>query len=173
MITSLLGEPDALKKNPHYAKAAPMRCYAEVRVVAVELSPEFEESKAKASVRSNGAKKAAETKRDALLRQVKEMRVSVKSMPAKQVRDLAIRSYNDWNADDVSPDAASAFLERISVNYIRHNLTIYDKALEEISGRVGITDAIKEIRRKIYEAISTRYPELALECARQMERREV
>lgn len=173
MITALLGEPDALKKNPHYAKAAPMRCYIEARVAAAEISPEFAAAKVKSAPRSSGARKAAETKREALLRQVEEMPVSVKIKPMEQVRTQAIRAYNDWNEDDVSSDAAPEFLERLSVNYIRHNLTTYDTALEEVAGRVGIADAVKAIRRKIYEAIAARYPELAEECSRQMARREV
>lgn len=171
MITSLLGEPDALKKNPHYAKAAPMRCYIEERVVSAETTPDFAAAKAKAVSRSNGAKKAADTKRDDLLKRVQEMRVSVKTKSLVHVRAQAIRAYNDWNDDVVSSDAEPVFLERLSVNYIRHNLTTYDAALEEVAGRVGIEDAVKEIRRKIYGAIAERYPELGEECSRQMAKR--
>ena len=41
MINTFLGEPDTLKRNPHYAKAAPMRLYALARVEAAEQSADF------------------------------------------------------------------------------------------------------------------------------------
>jgi hypothetical protein len=35
-VEAILGEPDALPRNPHYRKAAPMRLYTKVRVLQAE-----------------------------------------------------------------------------------------------------------------------------------------
>ena len=47
-----------------------------------------------------------------------------------------------------------AFLERITVNYIRHQLTSYDTHLEQAAGQIGVHQAGKVIRRRIYDAIA-------------------
>jgi hypothetical protein len=172
MISSVLGEPDDTRKNPRYAKAAPMKLYAEDRVSAAELSPLFTDAKAKSSIRSAAAKRVCEAKRESLLLQVRDMQVSVQDLSADRVRFLAIKAYNDWNSDAVSLDEDAKFLDRITVNFIRHNLTEYDEVLEQVAGRVGVNDAVKEIQRKIYQAIAMRYPFLEEECRRQMARKE-
>jgi hypothetical protein len=85
----------------------------------------------------------------------------------------AIEAYNEWHwdGDGTAEDAPAEFLERITVNFIRHNLTAYDRALEEVAGRVGIASAVQAIRAKIYSAIGESYPALADECSRQLMRR--
>jgi hypothetical protein len=60
------------------------------------------------------------------------------------------------------------FLERILVNYIRHQLTIYESELEEIYGKVGNDDGYKLLNNKIYDKISEVYPSLKNECNRQL-----
>jgi hypothetical protein len=86
----------------------------------------------------------------------------------------AIEAYSEWHwdGDGAAEDAPAKFLERITVNFIRHNLTAYDRALEEVAGRVGIASAVqgKDLlshRRAIGES----YPALADECSRQLMRR--
>jgi len=79
-------------------------------------------------------------------------------------------AYNEWHwdGDGTAEDAPAEFLERITVNFIRHK---YDRALEEVAGRVGIASAVQAIRAKIYSAIGESYPALADECSRQLMRR--
>lgn len=173
MVKAILGEPDLLKKNPMYAKASLMKLYLESRVLEAEESSAFAEMKERSAPRRAASRKAVETKREALLRQVAEMKVSVEVISAAEVRRQAIEAYERWNEDrdHVRPDADRSFIDRISVNYVRHHLTIYDEALEEVAGRVGIADAATMIRQKVYGAIANAYPYLTAECTRQMERR--
>ena len=63
------------------------------------------------------------------------------------------------------------FLERITVNYVRHRLTSYDRNLERVAGQIGVALAITAIRKRIYAAIAETYPHLAPECERQLARR--
>ena len=104
---------------------------------------------------------------------VLEMHVSVETRPEHWVRRAAIEAYNEWHwdGDGAAEDAPAEFLERITVNFIRHNLTAYDRALEEVAGRVGIASAVQAIRAKIYSAIGESDPALADECSRQLMRR--
>jgi hypothetical protein len=101
------------------------------------------------------------------------MHVSVETRPEHWVRRAAIEAYNEWHGDGdgTAEDAPAEFLERITVNFIRHNLTAYDRALEEVAGRVGIASAVQAIRARIYSAIGESYPALADECSRQLMRR--
>jgi hypothetical protein len=172
-LITLLGEPDVVRRNPHYAKSAPMRLYDTARVASFEVSSEFLAAKAKAARRQCGAKTAVETKRATLMQQVLEMHVSVETCPEHWVRRVAIEAYNErrWDGDGAAEDAPDEFLERITVNFIRHNLTVYDRALEEVAGRVGVASAVQAIRAKIYSAIGESYPALADECSRQLMRR--
>lgn len=173
-LIDLLGEPDLLKRNPHYAKAAPMRLYDPTRVAQIEASEQFSAAKAGSARRRAGAQAAVETKRATLMRQVREMQVAVDVRSLAWIRHQAIEAYNDrnWDAlESASKYSSTEFLERIMVNFIRHNLTAYDTALEEVAGRVGKASAVQAIRTKIYDAIAAAYPTLADECGRQLARR--
>src|ERR1700720_2776788 len=79
-LITLLGEPDVVGRNSHYAKSAPMRLYDTARVASFEVSSEFLAAKAKAARRQCGAKRAA------LMQQVLEMHVSVETRPEHWVR---------------------------------------------------------------------------------------
>ncbi len=67
------------------------------------------------------------------------------------MRRAAIEAYNEWHwdGDGAAEDAPAEFLERITVNFIRHNLTAYDRALEEVAGRVGIASAVQAMSKDL------------------------
>jgi hypothetical protein len=52
------------------------------------------------------------------------------------------------------------FLARITVNYIRHELSEYDQDLMGLWGRVGKGEAYLRLNKKSYAAIAAQYPEL-------------
>ena len=102
------------------------------------------------------------------------MQVGVEAQPIARVRRLAVDAYNDrlidtehFEAEPASEMSDPAFLERITVNFVRHELTAYDQELEAVAGRVGVQDAVQAIRRKVFAAIAAAYPALAHECDRQ------
>jgi hypothetical protein len=108
------------------------------------------------------------------MQQVLEMHVSVETRPEHWVRRAAIEAYNErhWDGDGAAEDAPAEFLERITVNFIRHNLTACDRALEEVAGRVGIASAVQSKDLLSHRrAIGESYPALADECSRQLMRR--
>lgn len=180
LVRAFLGEPDKLARNPHYRKAAPMRLYLLARVVEVEVTDEFKTALNGAAKRSQSARTVADKKRTALIAEAEAMPIRVESMSLESLRRRAINNYNDRGPrrdDDYSwtparHDSDASFLERISVNYARHCLTVYDEALEAQFAKVGVNAAVAVIRRRVYEIIAATWPDLSAECTRQLVHRE-
>lgn len=179
LIQALLGEPDLLRDNPHYRSAAPMRLYALGRVEQVEASDAYLQAVAQSATRRQGARQAAQTKRRTLLEAVEALQIRVPVVePAALVeracqhfnRRQAAREWDDWTAP-ATPDSDPAFLARITVNYLRHGLTTYERDLEQVWGKVGVREAYVQINTKVYAAIAAAYPSLAEECQRQLARK--
>jgi len=75
--------------------------------------------------------------------------------------------YGHYDFRPVDAKADSDFLNRIEVNYIRHNLTEYDRELEEMAGKIGVKEAVIKIKNRILDSIAEKYPELKGECVKQ------
>jgi len=182
ILDSIYPDP-VLKTNPHYNNAAPMRLYDEAKLKAIISSPEVRARIEKHMKRSQsskaGATKAQETK-------MKRMRIKldkaiadirVEKIDPEEVRKDAIDSYNEYQelvhyGDEhewhpAHEGSNKAFRDRITVNYIRHNMTEYDNELFETNGMVGKTDFYKEYRNAVLDAIGKAYPKLLNECKRQ------
>ena len=81
------------------------------------------------------------------------------------------KSDNYQSNSMASEDSDDAFLSRIMVNYIRHDLSSYEERLDMLFGRVGKREAYRILLKKIYKAIKKAYPSLADECNRQLSRK--
>ncbi len=166
----LLGEPDQTRKHSTYGTLIAL--YDQNKVLALEKSPEYLGYQDKLRNRRVAASKAVETKKSTLIDSVEAMEISVSSMSMRHVKKLAIKAYNEWNQYEgkyASDKDDKAFLERITVNYIRHELSEYDQTLYDLSGKTGSFEARDLIWKKIFSAIAIVYPDLATECFRQLE----
>lgn len=168
-------EPDQLKRNPYYRSGSPMKFYLLDRIEAIEKTPEFIEWQQKSEKRKGFARRAVETKTVTLLAEVKQVTISVQRLPRKKLCDEACWHYNMRQLDRGQIGEASRlsnreFLERIQVNYIRHQLSEYDGELKKLFRRVGKTEAYDILRRKVFDAIIDAYSYLRDECERQYER---
>jgi hypothetical protein len=173
-IRALLQAPDKLADNPYYKSAAPTRLYLLERVQAVEASDAFTAAQAKARPRKAAATRAVHTKRSRLLEMVQTLQITVPRYEQKKLTNKACEHYNRrrrGDDDPATPSSALAFLERITVNYLRHELTSYEDDLERVFGQVGVRQAYAVINAKVYDAIAAAYPHLAEECARQQARK--
>jgi hypothetical protein len=94
LIANFLGQPDALKPNPRYRSAAPMRLYALARVEAIEMEPAFGAARVRAGLRSQRAKATAARKAEELTAQSRSMAITVDRLPPDQLRRRAILAYN-------------------------------------------------------------------------------
>lgn len=184
MIKAFLPEHDRVVPNPHYKCAAPMRLYSLPRVEAAEATDEWRALKLKAEIRQSAAFQAAETKKRELLRALEGVAIEVPKLTEKDLVERACAHYNQRAAarffssssdeERFRPaDAKSdeSFLARISVNYLRHEMSPYEERLAEVFGMVGAEEARRLIREKVYAAIARAYPGLTEECGRQLERR--
>ncbi len=180
MVRDLLGEPDQLRGNPVYRTAPPMRLWSAVRVADAEANPGFTARRSRAQNRSASSAKAADRKRDELLEKVSAVEVSVPQMSWDALVRCACEHYNAlqltrgrYDYDRAAPDSNPAFLERIVVNYLRHELSDYEPELAKLFGQVGRADATSVVRERVYDAIAGAYPDLAEECDRQLRDRQL
>ncbi len=176
LIQKYLEAPDKFCKNPFYSKGSQMRLYLTARVEAFESSTGWAAVLEKGKLRQISAAKAVQTKAERLLGAVAQIEIVVPVLPLPQVVQDACDAYNhfhnslnfdhDWSQASVNSD--SVFLDRITVNHLRHQLTSYEEELSKTFGKVGVKKAYKTINQKIYVAISESYPVLAYECKRQL-----
>ena len=181
MISIFLGNPDLERFNPHYKSAPKMKLYKLSRIINLEGTEEFNIRRIKSEQRSKVMKKVAKNKEMRLLEEIKRLEISVRIISPESLLKASIKGYNDFheyvsmereNYDFVPADSGSdkSFLQRIQVNYLRHNLTEYDHELENVAGKIGIAKAILMIKEKVYDAIALAYPYLSQECNRQKQR---
>jgi hypothetical protein len=173
MINRFLPKPDKIKRNPYYKCVAPMKLYEKAKVEEIEKTEQFKKAYEKAQQRRKSCKKAIETKRDKLMSYVESINVDIPEKDINVVRKNAIDSYNDWQFSRMdssffaSESSDPDFLDRITVNYLRHEMTQYERQLYMIKGKTGKVKAYSKLKRKILDAIAQVYPDLALECISQ------
>ncbi len=171
LVTSLLGDPDLRKKIPFRTTVGSL--YYLWRVEAAESSNDFQSAQPALRKRVTAARKAVKTKTDKLVSNINAMSVDVRRLSDRELTRQAQQAYNDhrgeWDYDFMPAGDASdkSFLDRITVNYIRHNLTKYDNALEDLARKTGKGEALNALRRKVYDAIAEAYPRFAEECRKQ------
>jgi hypothetical protein len=92
-----------------------------------------------------------------------------------ELLDLAYSHYRDAAAMQGRTVSSRAFistenLHRVTVNYLRHERTVYDNTLVR-KGRFGADHSIvynQELKIRCLDVIAERFPELATECDRQL-----
>jgi hypothetical protein len=182
LIRRFLPTPDKIATNPHYKCAAPMRLYLTSRVQEIEAAGDFKSQLERAQQRKQAASRAVETKRERLRERLAQIIIAVPTLPQDELIEAACTHYNSRKLDllldrghtytPATPNSDEWFLHRITVNYIRHQLSSYERQLRRVAGRVGANEAWLEISRKVFRAIGEAYPWLAGECDRQLRERE-
>jgi hypothetical protein len=73
----------------------------------------------------------------------------------------AIQSYNSFerrkDGQWASQDSSEEFLERITVNFLRHECTSYEWLLESFKGRVGVQQIHDLLQAHINELVFSHY----------------
>ena len=168
MIRQILGKPDVVlelrnRRTLHLWRAA--------KVEAAEATPGFQERVAAGQRRAATGLKVAEVRRQATLDWVQGIRVRVPVLEKDELYRQARRSYEAlWESRDDPRTTAGAdgtFLDRIAVNFLRHECTRYEALLDDAGGRIGRAEAEVAIRQKVLRCIAEAYPYLAAECERQ------
>ena len=175
LIEELLPQP-ILKDNPHYKCAAPMKLWKEDDVKKAMQTDAYIKYQEVRKKRQASAAKAVQTKTDKLMKQVRTAikGISVECISMKDLRKDTLRAKQFWY--NISPnryeynayDADEDTVKRWMVNYVRHNLTTYDRELEEMAGKIGIRGVYIELHNAVLNKISENYPELKEACQYQL-----
>ncbi|MDP2846069.1 MAG: hypothetical protein Q8N79_08385 [Candidatus Methanoperedens sp.] len=155
-----------------------MKLYLISRVESTEQGTEYKSFCEQNKKRKEGSANAVRTKRGKLLRRVAGWNIYIPRQHLSEVIQEAISSYNDRKADrsdegfiyeSASFQSDKEFLYRITVNFLRHRCSPYERQLVEIAGKVGTKEAYILLNQNIFKKISQVYPELQSECDRQLE----
>jgi len=177
LLEKLIPNPK-LVKNPHYKCAAPMKLYAPSAIKELLTRKDVQDAIEKRKQRSSAGKKAVQTKLNNVDAKADAAAKSLIVHAESDVETNAIAAYNEWESikastsDNYEPKLikttpSRAFLDRITVNYIRHNLTEYDERLCEEKGKVGRYHFYGRYKAGVLDAIAKAYPQYAAECERQ------
>jgi hypothetical protein len=178
-VEMFLGDPDKTVPNPHYKKAAPMRLWELTRVEVAEQSQPFIEWRSKTSKRrqrqSETMARVMEVKRqetidwvateiqpqiDRALYQVTDGE-TLKHLEQKAVDswyELQLDSWHNYDCEKPNLDSlASATRIRWVKNYVRHQLTAYERLIDQTYGEVGRQQAYDEMKRLVSDAVDALY----------------
>ena len=173
MVRDFLGAPDTTRPNPRYRTGAPMKFYLAERAAEAEASTEWADRKARAAQRRAAVAAAAGQRRaetETLARRLADDLVTSVELPARP-QQAAIEAYNQWHlAGCTCPgwreigfcgkraDAGDCpeFLRRITVSFVRHQLTAYHRACSRLAGRMGGQDAREILRAEVNAAIEAK-----------------
>lgn len=173
--------PDEEKTNPMYSSAPPMKLYLIAKVKRKEKTKGFQEWAQESQKRKESAMKAVSKRRTSTIEKVNETEFFIPKIDKDHLIKLACKSYNrhrrmielEYGRDytPATKDSDPEFLNRICVNYLRHNASTYEAKLKSIFGKAGKSEALDIIRTKIYEKIAEFYDYLGAECKRQLSER--
>lgn len=173
MIDKLLPPPE-LVPNSIYRNAAPIKLWNKTDVLQVMETEDFKLAKEKADKRRDACEKAVKTKEKRLQEEcVKKIKlISVKYLPDETLRRETLDAKQSWNYQHDNCDtsvygADEKVIKRWVVNYIRHNLTAYDRDLYSMSGKVGCNIEYKRYKNAVLDKIAEAYPKYADECENQ------
>lgn len=182
LICDLLPEPECVT-NPMYASSPPMKLFREEDVLRAMQTKEFLEAQEKRQARKEAARKATLTRKQHLLDAVNESlsKLQIKQLPFEEVKRRALREKQEWDMwcgsfEMVPMDGSSVnkkTLDRWCVNYIRHQLTVYDEVLEQLERKTGKQEAYELAFTTILNKIGEVYPMLQEECERQIQQKEM
>jgi hypothetical protein len=174
LIKKYMPVPDEIRNNPYYGQASTMKLYKISRVEAIEKNEQFLIDFQKTMLRRKSSEKMVATKKDNLLIQISEFPISVEIIPRYELIPLVIDDYNNRNyyKDYLTlRDLDQSTLERLTVNYIRHQLTEYEYHLHTIGDQVGKKEGARLLKEITHNCIGESYPDLTRECALQLRRK--
>jgi len=153
-------------KNPHYSKmTATLVNRADIEANLGYLRRSSEEQ-TKHEARSTAGRQAAEKKMGDLLDWVERLQVEVRQYKTNEaLTEAACRHYNEfWAVRDMYGDKHASqsddpeFLNRITINFLRHGCSGYERFINSVAGKTGAPEARALLREKINKKILEQYP---------------
>ena len=177
MLRKLLPEPMRLP-NKYWPGHEDMKTWSKQLVIEVMETEEYTILYQKYLIRSEAGKAAAKRKAKTLEQEVIEL---AKSATVIRIEDYKLRQIVMERQEIYYINKGKTFscytvsdetLDRWVVNHIRHRLITvdgvrYDKALDELKGKVGKDKAYRIIKCVYLDKIAETYPKYRYECERQ------
>ncbi len=172
-IKQVLGAPDVVQGWTTGRTRVVRHLWSLARIEAAESSFDWQVWLAKSKARRETALKAADKRRQETLKYVRNLKIEIPKMTESHLIRKATENYNDVHSGSdkyasVGETLADDFVARICVNYLRHMLTSYEYQLRQLHGKTGIDEAVDLLRERIYDKIGRTYPDLEVECTRQL-----
>lgn len=150
-----------------------MRLYCVERVRAISEQPKVAAKLQKVldsrEARQAGAAKAYETRVAKLREWVDCLEIQVPRMGIEKLLGNSTSHYewhhqgfSDWRYSGKSASVMddAEFLERITINYLRHECTDYECELAQMAGKVGVSELYPVLKSKVNASIHCAYPTL-------------
>lgn len=179
LIKKYLPTPDKIL-NLGYGKSCYLYDSLKVHQIIKEnnlqekLSKNLEQKNKHKEVRSEIAKKCVKKRTEKLVEEIEDLKIEVELIDDHLLRQFACDEYNSFKInrnkyfDFATINSDEDFLQRIVVNFIRHNLTSYDQELNYLFGKMGKNTAIVNLWKKIFSEIANVYPKYEKECSNQL-----
>ena len=160
LIDKYYPQCDEEKPNPHHKYGSPMQLYDVKKVARIESKADFKADLCEVNKRKIAAVERAKRQRDKLISYANGVQIVIPTYNKDKLIQNACHHYNWWNEkayDYATPSSDESFLKRITINYLRHQCTQYDKELKEFYGKVGVKKAHDVLQSRINEAIKQKY----------------
>ena len=154
------------KPNPQYKGGSPMQLYEVGMVRYIETTEAFKADYQKVKKRKIAARERAQRKREESIMYANGVQIKIPTMEKDKLIEKACYHYNSWKEWKeggwdgewrVTPSCDESFLKRITVNYLRHECTCYDKELQKFIKKIGKNEAHDVLQKRINEAIIQKY----------------
>lgn len=137
-----------------------MQLYDVSKVRYIEATESFKADYEKVYKHKVAAVERARKKREELIKYANGMQINIPTYGKDKLVRLACDHYNWWNNKPynyATPSSDESFLKRITINYLRHQCTCYDRELRKFYKKVGVQDAHNVLQERINEAIKQKY----------------
>jgi len=168
-VCEWLREPDEYTRNPMYKSASPTKLYLLKRVTKQEKNKRFiewfKDSKEKRIKLSQKQKSIHELKKQELLSYINSLEINIPKMDKKRLYFSAVEHYNYlWESrgkyeKKIFCDACDEeFLNRISMNMLRHESEKYEEEIYKMFDKTGKDDAYSLLKNRVNKKILDQYP---------------
>lgn len=140
-----------------FYKTRTQKCYLKAYIEDIESTDKFKAMLEAALARRQTAMASADRRRDELIAEYTKIAndMKVPDIPLAQLEGDAVQHWYDHKCEVACyygrecpeyPNPDENTLRRWVHNYVRHELTEYDRILDEIRGKVGVGEAYQAIR---------------------------
>jgi hypothetical protein len=172
-IERFLGEPDKSEVRHLPNTSFTISLFSAERVEQAESTSEWQEQSRGEAARKRRAERTAS--RANAMDRVRNFDVKVRNSELSRdfLVSAALAHYNDWKAQQrakwgKSPHIPNTLantppedVERITLNYIRHNLTNYDAAIKKLAVADGSPEEYTVLRGRFFDALRRHFPDFA------------